>query len=80
MLSQRTVAAFQRFLSALMFRDYLVDAVIDIPLYFNRLYAADIPRVLLDVIGHKTDFSPVPLTLFLFEGHAVSLALGRTVP
>jgi hypothetical protein len=80
MLSQRTVAAFQRFLSALMYRDYLVDAVLDIPLYFNRLYAADIPRVLLDVIGHKTEFSPIPLTLFLFEGHAVALAQGRTVP
>lgn len=78
MLTQRTVANFQVFLSRLMYHDYLVNAVLNPAMYYNKLYGANVPRTLLDTIARRVHFDPFPLPLFLFEGHAIAEAQGRT--
>lgn len=80
MLSQRTVARFQRFLSQLMQPDYILGQALDVPTYYNKLFEYDLPRRVLDAVGKKTSFSPFPLTLYLYEGYAVAAARGMTQP
>lgn len=78
MLTQRTIARFQRFLSGLMhYNFYGMDGIapaLSVGNYYNKLYESDLPRPLLDVLGRRTAFEPVPMTLALFEGQAVAEA------
>jgi hypothetical protein len=78
MLTQRTVADFQVFLTRLMHQDYLVDAVLNPGVYYNKLYGANVPRTLLDTIARRVDFSAFSLPLYLYEGHAIAESQGRS--
>jgi hypothetical protein len=76
-LSQRTVGRFQRVLTALftaMF--YGVNAPLDSGNYYNLLYQEGIPPKLLDYLGNKYSFLPVPITRALHEGEAIEI-VGR---
>jgi hypothetical protein len=78
MLTQRTVAKFQRLLSGLMQHGFFgmsgTYSVLPPANYYNLLYEADVPRQLLDVLMKRTYFDAVPATLALYEGHAVAEA------
>jgi hypothetical protein len=78
MLTQRTIAKFQRFLSGLMQHEFFgmngIYSVLPPANYYNLLYEADVPRQLLDVLMKRTCFNAVPATLALYEGHAVAEA------
>lgn len=80
MLTQRTIAAFQRFLSGLMQYQFFgmngMTTALNPALYYNKLYEANLPRQVLDAVGHQTHFMPIPMTLALYEGHAVAEAKG----
>lgn len=82
MLTQRTIARFQRFLSGLMQYEFygIEGRGVALPPanYYNRLYEDGIPRPLLDVLGNRTGFQPVRMTLALFEGQAVAEAIGAS--
>lgn len=81
MLTQRTVARFQRFLSSLMEHGLFGMSgtynVLPPATYYNLLYEADVPRQLLDVLMKRTYFNAVAATLALYEGHAVAEARGH---
>ena len=77
MLSQRTVGRFQRVLTALfnpVF--YGLDAPLDSGSYYNLLYQEGVHPKLLDYLGNKYSFLPVPITRALHEGEAVD-SVGR---
>ena len=77
MLSQRSVARFQRVLAGLMQRQFYGERpALDEAGYYNALFEADVPRPLLDTLGRLTMFVPVPLTLALYEGRAVAETRG----
>ena len=79
---QRTIARFQRFLSGLMQQQFYgiggATPALVVGNYYNWLYEDGIPRLLLDVLGKRTMFEPVPMTLALFEGQAVAEANGAS--
>jgi hypothetical protein len=80
MLTQRTIAVFQRFLSGLMQIQFFgmngLTTALNPALYYNKLYEANLPRQVLDAVGNGTHFLPIPMTLALYEGHAVAEAKG----
>jgi hypothetical protein len=76
-LSQRTVGRFQRVLTALfnpVF--YGLDAPLDSGSYYNLLYQEGVHPKLLDYLGNRYSFLPVPMTRALHEGEAVD-SVGR---
>jgi hypothetical protein len=76
-LSQRTVGRFQRVLTALFTRVfYGVNAPLDEGNYYNLLYQEGIHPKLLDYLGNKYSFHPVPIARALHEGEAID-SVGR---
>ncbi len=82
MLTQRTIAKFQRFLSGLMQHGFFgmngTYSVLPPANYYNLLYEADVPRQLLDILMKRTYFNAVAAPLALYEGHAVAEARGHS--
>jgi hypothetical protein len=76
-LSQKTVGRFQRVLTGLFTAVfYGVNAPLDSGNYYNLLYQEGIQPKLLDYLGHKYSFLPVPITRALHEGEAID-SVGR---
>jgi len=76
-LSQRTVWRFQRVLTALFTPVlYGVNAPLDNGNYYNLLYQEGIHSKLLDYLGNKYSFLPMPITRALHEGVAID-SVGR---
>jgi hypothetical protein len=81
MLTQRTVAVFQRLLASMMSQHYaFLEPPLNDGLCYNKLFEANVPRRVLDVLANKTMFDPIGSTLYLFEGSAVALARGKPYP
>lgn len=77
MLSQRTVGRFQRVLTALFTAVfYGLNPPLDSGNYYNLLYQVGVHPKVLDYLGNKYSFLPVPIARALHDGEAID-SVGR---